>query len=110
MRMSYRIAVLAIVMAMMLVAGAGAALAGEVKGPPGPGGAEGGATPIASYRAHSICSFSGLNDVIEEMEPTQTQSYGTFLVLIKKMYDLETAKAMLPSPGLACNPNSGFGH
>jgi hypothetical protein len=102
--MSGRIAVLAILMVIMLVFSAGAALAGEVKGPPGPDGAEGGTTPIASYRAHSICAFSGLNDVIEESEPTQTQSYGTFLVFLKNAFDLETAKAILPSPGVACRP------
>lgn len=108
MSMSRRIVVLTILMAMMVVLGAAGALAGEVKGPPGPDGAKGGPTPIAEYRAKSICSFSGLNDVIDEMEPTQTQSYGTFLVLIKGFAGLEAAKSILPSPGVACNPTSGF--
>ncbi|MEN8235269.1 MAG: hypothetical protein ABFR89_10150 [Actinomycetota bacterium] len=110
MRRPTLIALLAALMVMAMTLGASAAIAGEVKGPPGPDGAEGGATPVASHTAHSICSFSGLNDVIDEMEPTQTQSYGTFLVLIKKAYGMEAAKAMLPSPGMACNPNSDFGH
>jgi len=86
--------------------------AGEVKGPPGPGGAEGGPTPVAGFwtgdGAASICSFSGLNDLIEEEEPTQTQSYGTFLVLVKNMAGVsaQEAKEILgESPGESCNPN-----
>lgn len=105
--------------AMMVTAmSAGAAFAGEVKGPPGPGGAEGGATPIAGFwsgdGAASICSFSGLNDEIitdpesPDFEPTKTQSYGTFLVLIKKAMGIsaQEAKEVLgESPGHSCNPN-----
>lgn len=101
---------------VMVMASAGAVFAGEVKGPPGPGGAEGGATPVAGFwtgdGAASICSFSGLNDEIttegEFPEPTQTQSYGTFLVLVKKTFGLsaQEAKAFLgESPGHECNPN-----
>ncbi len=114
MKRPMRVVVLAALMVMMLVLSASAALAGEVKGPPGPGGAEGGETPIASYRAKSICSFSGLNDEITTEgpfpEPTQTQSYGTFLVLIKKSMRIsaQEAKQLLPSPGFACNPTRGF--
>ncbi len=88
------------------------ALAGEVKGPPGPGGAEGGPTPIAGFwtgdGAASICSFSGLNDVIEGFETTSTQSYGTFLVLVKNLFDMSAQEAMEflgESPGHECNPN-----
>ena len=85
------VALLAALMVMAMTLGAGAAFAGEVKGPPGPGGAEGGATPVADFwsggGAASICSFSGLTDEIitvpdsEFCEPTQTQSFGTFWVL-----------------------------
>jgi hypothetical protein len=96
---------------VLVMALASAASAGEVKGPPGEEGAEGGSTPIEGFwtgdGAASICSFSGLNDLIEEMEPTQTQSYGTFLVLIKKTLGVSVAeaKAILgESPGEACNP------
>jgi hypothetical protein len=105
--------IVALAMAMVLST-ATVAFAGEVKGPPGPGGATGGDTPISSYRAASICSFSGLNDEItfdgEFPEPTQTQSYGTFLVLIKKStgMSVQQVKQFLPSPGVACNPTSGF--
>ena len=77
---------------MML--GATAAYAGEVNG-------RGGDTAGPAH-ARSICAFSGLNDLIDEAEPTRTQSYGTFLVL--------WGKDALPSPGFACNPTSGFGH
>ena len=105
---------------LMLMALAPAALAGEVKGPPGPDGAEGGSTPVAGFwsgdGAASICSFSGLNDEIitdpedPAFEPTQTQSYGTFLVLIKKFLGVSTAeaKAILgEGPADSCNPNHG---
>jgi hypothetical protein len=98
----------------MVMATATTAFAGEVKGPPGPDGATGGPTPVAGYVANSICSFSGLNDEIpgddpEFPEPTQTQSYGTFLVLIKSMSGMsaQEVKQLLPSPGVACNPNGG---
>ncbi len=103
---------------LMVMSLASVAWAGEVKGPPGPGGAEGGATPIAGFwsgdGAASICSFSGLNDVIDEFEPTRTQSYGTFLVLIKSAFGVSTheAKAILgESPGHECNPTKApFGN
>ncbi|MDH3306320.1 MAG: hypothetical protein OEO77_02175 [Acidimicrobiia bacterium] len=98
--------VLALVMALAPVASAG-----EAKGPPGPGGAQGGSTPIDGFwtgdGAASICSFSGLNDVVEGFETTSTQSYGTFLVLVMKTFDLgvKDAKAFLgESPGHECNP------
>lgn len=89
-----------------------AALAGESKGPSGPGGAQGGSTPINGFwtgdGAASICSFSGLNDVIDESEPTRTQSFGTFMVLVKKSFGLSPAEAKAElgeTPALACNPN-----
>ena len=111
-----RVRLIAVMATVMTLVFATAAWAGEVKGPPGPGGAQGGPTPIAGFwtgdGAASICSFSGLNDeiILEEgpdWEPTQTQSYGTFLVLIKKTFGLSTheAKAALgEAPGDACNP------
>jgi hypothetical protein len=97
---------------LLLVASlAPAAVAGEVKGPPGEGGAQGGSTPIENFwmgqGAASICAFSGLNDVIDEEEPTQTQSYGTFLVMIKQALGVSTAeaKAILgETPADLCNP------
>lgn len=106
--MKKTLAGLALGAAITLGLGSSAAFAGEVKGPPGPDGATGGNTPVNDYVAASICSFSGLNDVVEGFETTRTQSYGTFLVLIKSQTDLETAKSILPSPGMACNPTSGF--
>jgi hypothetical protein len=98
--------VLVLVMAFGL-----SASAGEVSGPSGPGGATGGATPVSGFwtgdGAASICSFSGLNDVIDEMESTRTQSFGTFLVLVKEIFDLSPAEAkefLGETPGTACNP------
>jgi hypothetical protein len=49
----------------IVAAGAGAAFAGEVKGPPGTPGAIGSGSEedtAAPTHAHSICAFSGLND------------------------------------------------
>jgi hypothetical protein len=107
-----RASIVAVVAAFLVLVSAPAVGAGEVKGPSGPGGATGGSTPIEGFwtgdGAASICSFSGLNDVIDDEEPTRTQSYGTFLVLVKNEagVDTKTAKAILgEAPGDACNPN-----
>ena len=96
---------------LLVMALAPVASAGEIKGPPGPDGATGGSTPVDGFwtgnGAASICSFSGLNDVIDDFETTSTQSYGTFLVLVKNRFGLSTheAKAFLgESPGHECNP------
>lgn len=106
-----RASLLTALVLLLVMALAPMASAGEAKGPPGPDGAEGGSTPIEGFwtgdGAASICSFSGLNDVIDDFETTQTQSYGTFLVLVKNMFDMTTkeAKAFLgESPGHECNP------
>jgi hypothetical protein len=95
-----------------VLAAATPAYAGESRGPSGPGGATGGSTPIDGFwegdGAASICSFSGLNDVIDESEPTRTQSYGTFLVLVMQQagVDAATAKQILgEAPSDSCNPN-----
>jgi hypothetical protein len=107
-------------MMLLVVAAMGVAVlaipaaAGEVRGPPGPDGAEGGATPIAGFwtgdGAASICSFSGLNDeIITEpvpgYEPTMTQSYGTFIGLFGK--EAVDSNPEGGPPGLACNPTKG---
>ena len=60
---------------------AGAALAGEVKGPPGDGTTKpGGNTNVTAAPAHanSICAFSGLNDYdsLEGQNEFHVQSYG----------------------------------
>jgi hypothetical protein len=51
--------------------GAGAAYAGEVKGPPGTPGAEDTAAPT---HASSICAFSGLNDFEGGQTVSQVQT------------------------------------
>ena len=92
------------------------AFAGEIKGPPGPDGAEGGPTPNANFfagegTAASVCSASGLNDErIPDQEDTQTQSYGTFLVYFSELLGFtkrEVKEFVLASPGDACNPSKG---
>ena len=106
------------VLLLVMAAFAPAALAGEVKGPPGAGGATGGPTPIDGFwtgdGAASICSFSGLNDVIDESEPTLTQSYGTFLSFIMRTYEVSAHEAMEileETPADMCNPrNAPFGN
>lgn len=71
---------------------AGSALAGEVTG-------KGKPTPIAGYRAHSICSFSGLNDRTQGEGPTDTrvQNWG---VTPNPMPGFH--------PGDSCNGHTGF--
>ena len=53
-------------------------------------------------RAASACAFSGLNDFDPDEEPpfdTKTQNYGQ---LVQQGF-----KGVFPSPGEACNPNTG---
>lgn len=65
-----RVLLVAGVSGAMFVASATAATAGEVTG-------KGDPTPIASYRAGSICSFSGLNDDPTDPEDTgRVQAFG----------------------------------
>lgn len=97
---------------LMVLSVAGPALAGEVKGPPGPGGATGGSTPVDGFWTGdgpaSICAFSGLNDVIDDFETTQVQSYGRFMVMIMKAMNLSSAEAKAflgEAPHEYCNPN-----
>jgi hypothetical protein len=93
------------VSALAIVAtGAGSALAGEIKGPGSPSGipAEGPDTAALAH-THSICAASGLNEYHagEPNEfPTRTQSYGQLVRM--------GLKALVPSPGVACNGHSGF--
>ncbi|MGY1738452.1 hypothetical protein [Geodermatophilus sp. SYSU D00684] len=77
--------------AALLVTGAGVASAGETAG--------NGKPVHAPQHAASICSFSGQNDDTV-LEPGRTQNYGQLV--------RQGAKAVLPSPGVACNPNAGF--
>jgi hypothetical protein len=111
--MRKRMMMLLVVAALGVAVLASPAAAGEKSGPPGVEGAEGAWTPIHDFwtgdGAASICSFSGLNDVIEGFETTSTQSYGTFLVLVRQTFpemSLQEAKEFLAeSPGHECNPN-----
>ena len=92
---------------LLIIAGAGAASAGEIAGPPRDGFATGKWTPIASYTANSICAFSGLNayhpagDGMPAKEPAfpTVQNYGAIVAA--------GGKAMAPSPGDACNGHTG---
>jgi hypothetical protein len=84
------------------VVAAGPASAGEIKGPGSESGVlEGSAEEsftAAREQANSICSFSGLNHLhpgeFGEL-PIRTQSYGQLVVA--------GFKAVIPSPGEACN-------
>lgn len=84
----------------MMAGGAVSALAGEVNG-------KGEPTPVQSYRAASICSFSGLNDDPYSTDPHdppgRVQSYGFSVVKNGLM-------AVVPDrPGVNCRGNGG-GH
>jgi hypothetical protein len=89
----------------LAVAGAGTAFAGEIKGPGSPTGVPVGESEATAAPAHtnSICAFSGLNHFHEgefgEL-PIRTQSYGQLVVA--------GFKALVPSPGVACNGHTGF--
>ncbi len=87
-----RMALASLAAALFLGGAAVPAAAGEVTG--------NGKDTAGPAHARSVCAFSGLNDEITEFEPTRVQNYGVFAN--KLGYDF------LPSPGLACNPTSGF--
>jgi hypothetical protein len=84
-------------------AGASSAIAGEVKGPPGTGArtqAEVDAIATgAPAHSNSICSFSGLNDMIVGQGPIDfhVQSPGQ---------DVRTGETPPGIPGLACHGGS----
>ena len=82
---------------LLTFATAGAASAGEVKGPPRAGFATGDFNPVAGWIANSECAFSGLNAYHEGKDAAfpAVQSYGALVKL--------GLKGVLPSPGDACN-------
>src|SRR5215212_12007774 len=91
--------------AVIAVLPAGAALAGEIKGPGSPTGIPVGESEATAAPAHtnSICAFSGLNHFHagEPGElPIRTQSYGQLVAA--------GLKGAVPSPGVACNGHTGF--
>ena len=105
-----KISAVALMAPLLVFAGAGAASAGEIKGPPSGGFATGGYTPISFTEggvANSICAFSGLNayhpaeNGFPEKEPAfpTVQSYGAIVS--------QGGKAFVPGPGDACNGHTG---
>jgi hypothetical protein len=89
---------------------AGSAFAGEITGPGTPTGVlVGDAVPTAApEHTNSICAFSGLNHLHLDANGnplpgellTRTQSYGQLVAA--------GLKDSFPSPGVACNGNTGF--
>jgi hypothetical protein len=57
--------------------------------------------------ARSICSFSGLNDEVDEPAPEggRVQSYGDYVK--EGHYKPSEVKSGAPSPGTFCNPEKG---
>jgi hypothetical protein len=92
-----RIGIAISTVAVVLSLTASAALAGEVTG-------NGNKSEFSQGR--SICKFSGQNDKPGSTNPMdpggRVQSYGYSFVR-------NGLKAVVPSPGFACNPNNGFG-
>jgi hypothetical protein len=92
-----RIGVSVSAVALVLSLTASAALAGEVTG-------NGNKSEFSQGK--SICKFSGQNDKPTSTNPMdpggRVQSYGYSFVR-------NGLKAVVPSPGFACNPNNGFG-
>lgn len=76
---------------LLVAASAGSVLGGEVTG-------NGKPTPIKTYRANSICAFSGLNDRVAGEGPTGTrvQNWGV------------TPIPELGHPGQSCNGHTGL--
>jgi hypothetical protein len=89
--------------AVFLSLSAGAAFAGEVKGPPGTGPRTqeqvDAIATAAPAHSNSICSFSGLNDMIPGQGPIDfhVQSPGQ---------DVRTGETPPGIPGLACHGGS----
>ena len=80
--------------AIVILAAATPAAAGEVNG-------NGDPTPINSYRANSICSFSGLQDGNPPFPSTQVQNWGAIVASLRGL------PPALPGPGVSCNGHSG---
>jgi hypothetical protein len=93
--------------AALATGGVTAALAGEVKGPPGTGPVTGGNTNTTAAPAHanSICAFSGQNDYDPEEGHVSfhVQSYG-----IDVAGKGDPADPHGLNPGVACNGHTGF--
>jgi hypothetical protein len=80
--------------------GVGSASAGEVTGP-FPNGRPLWTDPAThALHGNSLCAYSGLNIPSEDGDPSRTQSYGQLV--------RAGLKSVVPSPGVACNPTSGF--
>ena len=81
--------------ATVAAVGAGAAAAGEAKGPPGAGN-----VTVKEVHGASICAYSGLNDYIHGPNDFHVQSYGQ---------DVKAGREDPQefNPGDACNPNAG---
>jgi hypothetical protein len=95
----HRKSLLAVALCAVALAGVSAqgALAGEITG---------NGKKEDYSQGQSICSFSGQNDDPTSTDPAnppgRVQSYGFSFVS-------QGLKAVVPSPGFACNPNNGFG-
>ncbi len=88
----------------IIACGSTPAFAGEITG-------KGKPTPIAEYRARSICSFSGQNDSPDSTEPFEggrVQSFGDIVQEAIDVYgDGRGASALVPiitgeGPGVEC--------
>jgi hypothetical protein len=78
----------------LVTLGVGPASAGEITG--------NGKPTQGPAHARSVCAFSGQNDTpdAEGPEGGRTQSYGQLV--------RQGLKGVVPGPGVACNPTSGF--
>src|SRR5215204_2338890 len=89
--------------AALVVAMGGTAFAGEITG-------NGKPTPIESYQAGSICSFSGQNDepnATEEFEGGRVQSFGDIVQEVVAVVGEQGASSLVPDireggPGVEC--------
>ena len=100
----------AVLAGAMTLSMGGTAFGGEITGGPNPK-----PTPIATYQAKSICSFSGQNDDPNHPDPFEAgrvQSFGAVLKVAKGMFgDGKGASSLTgliraEGPGTACRGNA----
>jgi len=105
-----RLLLVAAAVFVLVLAAASAALAGEVKGPPGTPGVPGSAQPDGSVpsllHANSICAASGLNDMISTQGQID-QIVQNFGVDVSGRAPSEPADPHVFNPGTGCNPTQG---
>jgi hypothetical protein len=96
------VCVVAVCVATIVSAGANAAFAAEVIGPPGSVDNPGTPLEAATSNANSVCVFSGLNDFVNGPTDFIVQSYGQDV----RLHGADPTDTTLPFPGNSCQGGS----